>query len=141
LEKATEIGINEITPILCEHSERKNIKFERSEKIIISAMKQSLKLFLPKLNNMIKFEDFILKKSNNLKFISHCKNQKKILLKNAKKNEKKFLILIGAEGDFSEKEIKMAEENNFKSVSLGESRLRTETAGIVACHTFNLLQD
>ncbi len=141
LEKATEIGINEITPILCEHSERKNIKFERSEKIIISAMKQSLKLFLPKLNNMIKFEDFILKKSDNLKFISHCKNQKKISLKNAPKNKKKFLILIGAEGDFSHKEIKMAEENNFKSVSLGESRLRTETAGIVACHIFNLLQD
>jgi len=141
LEKATEIGIDEITPILCEHSERKTIKLERLEKIIISAVKQSLKAYKPKLNELTLFKDFIDKDFNEDKFIAHCEENKKLLLKKAYHKNQNTIILIGPEGDFSPEEILNAKKAQFKEISLGESRLRTETAGVIACHTINLLNE
>ena len=141
LEKATEIGINRVTPLLCHHSERKEIKHDRLEKVMISAMKQSLKAYLPQLDEMIKFSAFIKQPFDGQKFIAHCEEQHRELLKNAIKTGENYLILIGPEGDFSPEEIKMALDAGFVPVSLGDSRLRTETAALVACHTFNLLND
>jgi 16S rRNA (uracil1498-N3)-methyltransferase len=137
LEKATEIGIDEITPIICSRSERKVIKTERGNRILLSAMKQSLKFHLPKLNKAISLIDFIKQDFGGSKYIAHCGNGEKNELKTVSK-EKKTLILIGPEGDFSQKEIELALQNQFKAVSLGTSRLRTETAGIVAVHTINI---
>jgi len=132
LEKATEIGIDEITPILCERSERKIIKSERLEKIIESAMKQSLKFHLPKLNPLISFDDFVNKDFKGDLFIAHCeKTSRKNLIKNLTPNNR-TTVLIGPEGDFSFLEIEKALELNYIPVTLGESRLRTETAGVVA---------
>lgn len=135
LEKATEIGIHEITPILCEHSERKVIKTERFDKIIQSAMKQSLQYFLPKLNEPMSFKEFINKNHDGTLFIAHCEETDKKLLKEAIVPKEKYTILIGPEGDFSEKEIETALQNNYIPVSLGNTRLRTETAAVVACHS------
>ena len=137
LEKATEIGIDEITPIICSHSERKVIKTERCNRILLSAMKQSLKFYLPKLNEAVSFNDFIKQDFNGTKYIAHCEDGEKKDLRIVNKTEK-TIILIGPEGDFSPKEIELAEQNQFKAVSLGTSRLRTETAGIVAAHTINI---
>lgn len=141
LEKVTEIGISEITPLLCEHSERKEIKPDRLEKVIISAMKQSYKAYLPHLNAMTKFDDFIKHIKEEQKFIAHCEDDQKTPLKNAIIQGKSEVILIGPEGDFSIEEIALAKQNNLIPVSLGPSRLRTETAGIVACHTINLMNE
>ena len=137
LEKATEIGIDEITPIICSHSERKVIKTERCNRILLSAMKQSLKFHLPKLNEAISFNDFLKQDYKGSKYIAHCEDGEKKELKIENKTEK-TIILIGPEGDFSPKEIELALQNQFKAVSLGTSRLRTETAGLVAVHTINL---
>jgi 16S rRNA (uracil1498-N3)-methyltransferase len=136
LEKATEIGIDEITPIICHHSERKVVKTERCNRILLSAMKQSLKYHLPKLNEAISFKDFIKQDFEGKKYIAHCDEGEKTELRKEKK-ENRTLILIGPEGDFSVTEIEIALQNKFKAVSLGNSRLRTETAGIVAVHTIN----
>ena len=141
LEKATEIGINRITPLLCRHSERKEIKRDRLEKVMVSAMKQSLKAYLPQLDELTKFSDFIREPFEGQKFIAHCEEQHRELLKNAMITGRNYLILIGPEGDFSSEEIEMAITAGFLPVSLGDSRLRTETAGVVACHTFNLLNE
>jgi len=141
LEKATEIGIDEITPLLTEHSERKAVKTDRLEKILVSAMKQSQKTFLPKLNELISFKDFIQNNSEKEKFIAHCNNGEKPHLKNTLKKEQDLLILIGPEGDFSLEEVAAAKENGFREISLGNERLRTETAGIVACHIANLMME
>ena len=135
LEKATEIGIQEITPIICDHSERKIVKTERFDKIILSAMKQSNQPFLPKLNDPVSFKDFISKDLSGQKFVAHCEETHKKTLKNLLQKEQSVTILIGPEGDFSQKEIKLALENNYLPVSLGNTRLRTETAAIVACHS------
>lgn len=135
LEKATEIGINEITPIICDHSERKSIKTERFDKIIQSAMKQSNQFFLPKLNEPISFKDFINKQNDGVLCIAHCEESNKKLLKEVVKPKTKHTILIGPEGDFSTKEIELALKNNYIPVSLGNTRLRTETAALVACHS------
>ncbi|MBA9074943.1 16S rRNA (uracil1498-N3)-methyltransferase [Flavobacterium gossypii] len=136
LEKATEIGISEITPIICDHSERKVIKTDRFDKIILSAMKQSLHYYLPKLNEPILFKDFIKQqKSEGLNLIAHCEETDKKSLKEVVKPNKDVTILIGPEGDFSEKEIKLALENKYIPVTLGNTRLRTETAAVVACHS------
>lgn len=135
LEKATEIGIQEITPIICEHSERKIIKTDRFQKILESAMKQSLHYYLPKLNEPITFKDFVKKKPNGQKFIAHCEETDKKSLKNELKSNEDVTILIGPEGDFSVKEIQLALEHNYIPVSLGNTRLRTETAAVVACHS------
>ena len=141
LEKATEIGIQEITPIICEHSERKVIKIDRFQKIIESAMKQSLHFYIPKLNEPVTYKDFIKKEFNGQKFIAHCEETDKKSFKKEFKLQENALILIGPEGDFSVKEIQMALDNKFIPVSLGNTRLRTETAAIVACHCAVLLNE
>lgn len=135
IEKATEIGIDEITPIFCQFSERKIIKPERLEKIIVSASKQSLKAFFPKLNEACNFNDFLKKHHAPQKFIAHCYDEDKKLLQSVYQKNSDVVILIGPEGDFSPEEVKKALSDNYNPVSLGNSRLRTETAGIVACHT------
>ena len=127
-EKATEIGFDELTFLNCRFSERKVIKTERIEKILVSAIKQSLKARLPKLNEMIEFDQFIRQEFKG----------EKPLLKNVLKPGEDALVLIGPEGDFSEEEVKKAIERGFVPISLGKSRLRTETAALVACHTLNL---
>ena len=141
LEKATEIGVDEITPLLCQRSERKTIKTERLEKIILAAMKQSIKSYKPILNPLTKFKDFIDTPSNGAKIIAHCESNPKPALKTKITANSEFTILIGPEGDFSPDEIKWALDKGFEEVHLGKSRLRTETAGIVACHTINIMKD
>lgn len=138
LEKATEIGIDEITPIICDHSERKIFKIDRAEKILQSAMKQSLHYYLPKINNPIPFSDFIKNTDIAAKFIAHCEEKDKNSFNDSIKKDKDILVLIGPEGDFSSNEINLALKNNYIPVSLGNTRLRTETAAIVACHTVAL---
>ncbi|MEM6964675.1 MAG: 16S rRNA (uracil(1498)-N(3))-methyltransferase [Bacteroidota bacterium] len=139
LEKATEIGIEEITPILCDRSERKKIRTDRLRKILLSAMKQSLKAKLPKLNELIDFQDFMNDKIASNKFIAYCNDDKLEHLKKVYSPLTDATILIGPEGDFSTKEIALALENGYKGVSLGKSRLRTETAGVIACHIVEML--
>lgn len=135
LEKATEIGVDVITPIICDHSERKIIKHDRFEKILQSAMKQSLNCYLPKLNEAINFKDFVQQEFNGQRFIAHCHETQRKSLKHELLAKSDALILIGPEGDFSVKEIEMAIQNKFIPVTLGETRLRTETAAMVACHS------
>lgn len=139
LEKATEIGIDEITPIICQNSERRVVKLERLEKIVQSAMKQSLKFTLPKINSPIKFKDFINQNCKEKICIAHCEEGEKTLLKNTIKPSEKTTILIGPEGDFSSEEIKKSLEKKYISISLGNSRLRTETAGLVVVQTISLI--
>jgi len=141
LEKATEIGIDEITPLITSHSERKTVNPERLEKILVSAMKQSLKAYLPKLNELTSFKELITNNKTDINFIAYCDEIKKTHLKNLATKGNNTLILIGPEGDFSPDEVKLAIENGYQVVSLGESRLRTETAGIVACHIVNLANE
>ncbi|MCG8410995.1 MAG: 16S rRNA (uracil(1498)-N(3))-methyltransferase [Bacteroidales bacterium] len=141
LEKAAEIGIDEITPILCERSERKIIKPERLDKILISAIKQSIKAYKPKLNGLTKYSEFISKNFQSDRFIAHCENNKKELFKDVYKANTNALILIGPEGDFSQEEINLAKANKYREISLGNSRLRTETAGVVACHSINFINE
>ncbi len=141
LEKATEIGVSEITPIICDHSERKFIKTDRFEKIIQTAMKQSNQCFFPILNEPIDFGTFVAKQFNGQKLIAHCEETNKKSLKETLKTNENVTILIGPEGDFSTKEITKALENNFIAVTLGNTRLRTETAAIVACHSVVFLNE
>ncbi|TFD94284.1 16S rRNA (uracil(1498)-N(3))-methyltransferase [Dysgonomonas capnocytophagoides] len=138
-EKATEIGIDRFSPLLCRYSERKEIKLPRIEKILISAMKQSQKSFVPQLDEMTAFADFIRQPFDGQKFIAHCYPQEKKLLKDAYTHGGNVLILIGPEGDFSEKEVQLALDNGFEPISLGNSRLRTETAALVACNTIQVI--
>lgn len=143
LEKATEIGIEEITPIECEHSERSIIKPERLLKIVVAAMKQSLKAYLPQLNNLQSFNAIVNQPFKGQKFIAHCRETTapKQALKVAYSPPGDVLLLIGPEGDFSLREIALAIDNGFVEITLGASRLRTETAALVACHTVNLLNE
>ena len=133
LEKATEIGVDEITPIFCDHSERKNIKLDRFIKIVQSASKQSLQYYTPIVNEPVLLKDFLKQKHEGQLFIAHCEDGKKKTLKESISASSKATILIGPEGDFSLNEIKVALENEFVPVSLGETRLRTETAAVIAC--------
>jgi 16S rRNA (uracil1498-N3)-methyltransferase len=135
LEKATEIGIHEITPIICDHSERKVVNKERFDKILLVAMKQSNELYLPKLNEAVTLKEFLKHERTGLKLIAHCEEANKQTLKSVLKPNADVTMLIGPEGDFSEKEIAVALENSYIPVSLGNTRLRTETAAIVACHS------
>jgi 16S rRNA (uracil1498-N3)-methyltransferase len=141
LEKATEIGVHEITPVICDRSERKVINQERFEKIILTAMKQANVLFLPKLNPSKTFKEFIQTKNEGMQLIAHCEETDKKSLKSVLKSNTNVTLLIGPEGDFSEKEIAIALENKFIPVSLGNTRLRTETAAIVACHSVIFLNE
>ncbi|WP_348812344.1 16S rRNA (uracil(1498)-N(3))-methyltransferase [Flavobacterium maritimum] len=135
LEKATEIGIHEITPIICDRSERKVVNLERFDKILLAAMKQCNQLYLPKLNEAVTFKEFIKRKNDGFQLIAHCEETDKKTLKSVLKPNEDVTLLIGPEGDFSEKEIALALENNYIPVSLGNTRLRTETAAVVACHS------
>jgi 16S rRNA (uracil1498-N3)-methyltransferase len=136
LEKATEIGISEITPIICDNSERKVVKQDRLEKVLVSAMKQSNRFYLPKLNNVISFKEFVKQKKADNLFIAHCEEgTNKTSFKSELKDKNEITLLIGPEGDFSTTEIKEALQNNYQPVSLGNSRLRTETAAIVGVHS------
>lgn len=137
-EKATEIGLDAITFLNCRFSERKVIKPERVERIVVSAMKQSLKYRKPVVSEMIDFKKFVAMERPGAKFIAHCYDEEKVLLKDVLVPGENATVLIGPEGDFSPEEVKFAMEAGYKPVSLGNSRLRTETAGLVACHTFNL---
>ncbi|WP_298927315.1 16S rRNA (uracil(1498)-N(3))-methyltransferase [uncultured Allomuricauda sp.] len=139
LEKATEIGVDEITPIICEHSERKTVKLERMERVLQSAMKQSLQTHLPKLNPAISYKEFMNQEMSGLKFIAHCDEGEKMELKRRVAADKDLVILIGPEGDFSKNEINQAYNKGFVPVSLGNNRLRTETAAIVACTTVSII--
>jgi len=142
LEKATEIGIDEITPIFCSNSERRNVKLERFEKIIQSAMKQSLKFTLPKINEPIKFGEFINQKNEGTLCIAHCEDDNnKNLLKSVVNPSEKITILIGPEGDFSPQEITKALDKKYIPIFLGESRLRTETAGLVAVNIISFMNE
>jgi len=140
LEKTTEIGVDAIHPIVSFHSERKVLKKERQERILLSAMKQSYKTKLPRLSELEKFKSFITTDFDGRKFICHCYDDlpKKSLNESYKKGEK-ALLLIGPEGDFSKQEVELAIEQGFEPIALGKSRLRTETAAIVACHTIHVL--
>ncbi|MDX1349214.1 MAG: 16S rRNA (uracil(1498)-N(3))-methyltransferase [Putridiphycobacter sp.] len=139
LEKCTEIGITEVTPILTSNSERKKINTDRWQKIILAAAKQSQSPYLPKLNNLQKFSEFMKQKRQGDKFIAHCEeDHDKQHLKDLVSDAKEICILIGPEGDFTQEEINFAKDQQYKPISLGKSRLRTETAGIVACHTVNI---
>ena len=135
LEKAIEIGVQEITPIICDRSERKVINADRYEKIILSALKQSNGVYLPKLNPAMTFKDFVNQENKGQLLIAHCEETDKKTLKSILQPNQDICMLIGPEGDFSEKEISTALENNYQAVSLGNTRLRTETAAIVACHS------
>lgn len=137
-EKATEIGFDELTFLLCRHSERKVIKTERIQKILVSALKQSLKARLPLLNEMTPFEKFVRQPFSGQKFIAHCHPGEKPLLRDVMQPQQDALVLIGPEGDFSEEEVSLALSLGFQPISLGRSRLRTETAALVACHLMNL---
>lgn len=144
LEKATEIGIDEITPVVCERSERKIVKEERLEKVITAAVKQSLTAYHPKLNPTISLRDFLKenvgKSEANYKLIAHCIDDgNRNAISELIKPHQKYLILIGPEGDFSPKEIELALQSGYKPVTLGNTRLRTETAGLAACFEVNFL--
>lgn len=138
IEKAVEIGVSEITPILTENSERKKLKLDRLQNILISGMKQSKNYFLPKLNEVTVFSDFISSVAEAQNYIAHCETEEsQHLIKNIDANQD-VLVMIGPEGDFSQDEIQLAIKAGFKECSLGNSRLRTETAGVVACEICNL---
>ncbi len=139
LEKATEIGVDEITPIICEHSERKNLRNDRLEKIILAAAKQSFAAFIPKLNESIELKQLLTDKEDfQDAFLAICAEKSTNLITAAdKKNE--IAVFIGPEGDFSKEEMALAKQKNIIPVSLGKNRLRTETAAIVAAHTISLL--
>ncbi|MEM6316769.1 MAG: 16S rRNA (uracil(1498)-N(3))-methyltransferase [Bacteroidota bacterium] len=138
LEKATEIGIDEITPIICQRSERRKVRTDRLRKIIVAAMKQSLKAYLPKLNEPIPFAKFIQNpNSSTQKYIAQ--GAENTALKDNYVAQNDVTVLIGPEGDFSKEEIDLARQRGYVGIHLGKSRLRTETAGIVACHMLNFL--
>lgn len=140
VEKATEIGIDKIHFLLCRNSERREIKPDRIEKVLIASMKQSLKAVLPVVEEMVRFEEFMDKNFEGKKFIAHCyEDSGKVFFSNACKKGENTLVLIGPEGDFTEEEVRLALKKGFVPVSLGESRLRTETAALVACHTFHVV--
>ena len=131
LEKATEIGIDEITPVICEHSERKQIRTDRLNKVITAAVKQSLKAYHPKLNDAVSLKKFIEMNSGKSRYIAHLEESDPELLKDVYEKGSDAVILVGPEGDFSPGELELAKENGFQVVSLGDYRLRTETA--VSC--------
>jgi 16S rRNA (uracil1498-N3)-methyltransferase len=144
MEKATEIGISEISLLKCARSERTQVRHDRLQGILISAMKQSLKAHLPKLNDIIDFNKFVGqdRKSSlacDQQFIAYCNDDNILDLKTNYIPKNNVIILIGPEGDFTPQEVALATQNGFKGCALGKNRLRTETAGLVACHTINLL--
>ena len=140
LEKATEIGIDEITPLICDRSERKIIKEDRLDKVITSAVKQSLTAYHPQLNQAISFSELMKQKFVGERIIAHCMDDAhKQFINQVVSPHQSYLILIGPEGDFSPAELKTALQNGFKPVTLGNTRLRTETAALAACFEVNYI--
>jgi RNA methyltransferase, RsmE family len=139
VEKATEMGVDRFIPIVSAYSERKEIKKERLEKTAVSAMKQSLQAFLPETEDVVTFDTFVSRPFHGRKFIAHCYDLPKKPLSQLYKKEENALILIGPEGDFSEEEVNRAIANGFEPISLGETRLRTETACLVSAHTIHVI--
>lgn len=139
LEKATEIGIDEVSFIICQRSERKEAKLDRLNKIVTSAVKQSLKAYHPVLNEPVSFTQFLKQPLNGEKYIAHCAEGEKFALKQSITPNSRYLIMIGPEGDFSPAEVDAAAQAGFKPITLGESRLRTETAALEACFEVNFL--
>lgn len=139
VEKAIEIGVDEISFLLCDNSERAALKTDRLEKLAISAMKQSLRYTLTKINHMVLLKDFIATTNATAKYIAYVDQANPDHLLKTASPKSDYVILIGPEGDFSKKELDLATTNNYKKVSLGTSRLRTETAGLAACHILNLV--
>jgi 16S rRNA (uracil1498-N3)-methyltransferase len=135
VEKAVETGIDEITPIICDHSERSKINRDRLEKIAVSAMKQSFRKWLPKINEIVTFDKFAAIPHQAKKAIAYIGEHDNELLKNYYRKDENAIVLIGPEGDFSKTELQQAINNGFHPISLGENRLRTETAALVACQT------
>lgn len=140
LEKATEIGVDEITPLVCEHSERVQLRVDRLRKIILSAAKQSLKTYLPVLHEPVKFTDFVSRNNSGARFVAYVEEQQPMHLK-AAYQKGDCTVFIGPEGDFSHKEMELAIKSGIIPVSLGPSRLRTETAAMVACHIINMVNE
>ncbi|MBS1528864.1 MAG: 16S rRNA (uracil(1498)-N(3))-methyltransferase [Bacteroidetes bacterium] len=139
LEKATEIGIDEISLIICQRSERKDVKTDRLNKIITAAIKQSIKAWRPVLNEPVPFNKLIASEFIGQKFIAHCEPGDKSSLKDEVRLSGQYMVLIGPEGDFAPNEIEDAQKSGFKAITLGESRLRTETAALEACFEINFL--
>jgi len=139
LEKVTEIGVEEITPVICARSERRQTNHERFNKVLVAAMKQSMNPWLPVLNEQEDLSKFLSRQESG--FIAHCVESVKTPLKNTNLSTDRITILIGPEGDFTEAEVQVAVQKGWIPVSLGDTRLRTETAGIVACHTVTLLKN
>lgn len=141
LEKATEIGFDSITPILVQHSERKVVKTDRLKRVILSAVKQSFKAVVPEVKELMSFKEALenAKQRGGVQCIAHCEEGVKTALKNVVPKDGQISIFIGPEGDFSQDEIQMAIDQGFKAISLGKSRLRTETAAVAAVHTLNLM--
>jgi 16S rRNA (uracil1498-N3)-methyltransferase len=139
LEKTTEIGIEKITPIKCRRSERTTLRTDRCEKILVAAMKQSLHASLPEISELIDFQSFIKQFSDkSQRFIAYCNDENLPSLQSILRENEDAIILIGPEGDFAPEEIDLAQKSGFVGINLGKTRLRTETAGVVACHTFAL---
>lgn len=138
VEKATEIGLDAVTFLNCRFSERKVVKSDRVERIVVSAMKQSLKYRKPIVGEMTDFKKFVTAERSGAKFIAHCHDSERVLLKDVLVQGENATVLIGPEGDFSPEEVDLAIKNGYRPVSLGSSRLRTETAALVACHTYIL---
>jgi 16S rRNA (uracil1498-N3)-methyltransferase len=139
LEKATEIGVDRITPVFCEHSERTVLKIERLQKVLVSAMKQSMQAWLPLLDEPVKFNAFLQANREEDSFICTCTAGEDLLLKKQYQPLHSVTLLVGPEGDFTEQEIREAIGKGFRECSLGSSRLRTETAGLAACHAIHIL--
>ncbi len=139
IEKATEIGVDEITPLLTDRCERRSLNVERLQKILSATMKQCVQPFRPKLNELTKFKDFV--KNHPKGYIAHLETGEEELLQKVYQPGDDALILIGPEGDFSPDEVKLAKEYGYISVSLGHSRLRVETAAVAACHTFSIVNN
>ena len=137
LEKAIEIGVSSITPLTCKYNERKSLNYTRLNKIAVAAMKQSLQTYLPKIEPIVSIKEFIESNQCKQKYIAHCKNSKKVHLSKIIKRKTNSSVIIGPEGGFTDDEISLAIDYNFIPVSLGNNRLRTETAGIVCCQTFS----
>ncbi len=137
VEKAVEIGISEISFLLCENSERKQMKSDRIERIVNAAMKQSLHWYRPKVNELSTFEEFISNNKNEIRLIAHLSDNSLNINHISEPNN--VCILIGPEGDFTEKELTFAEKSGFQPIFMGKSRLRTETAGVVAVSLLNNL--
>ncbi|MCF0179182.1 MAG: 16S rRNA (uracil(1498)-N(3))-methyltransferase [Bacteroidales bacterium] len=142
LEKATEMGLDRFVPLRCRFSERKELKTERLKKIAVSAMKQSLKATLPQIEEMTDIKSYITEDFDGQKFIAHCIKdaERKLFSKEIKPNSR-IRVLIGPEGDFSEEEIELAIQNGYVPISLGEQRLRTETAALAAVHTIHIINE